>query len=30
LNARYLELDTGHYPMLSAPEELAGLITRDE
>jgi pimeloyl-ACP methyl ester carboxylesterase len=30
LGARYLELDTGHYPMLSMPEELAGLITRDE
>lgn len=26
LHARYLELDTGHYPMLSQPRELARLI----
>ncbi len=26
LKARWYELDTGHYPMLTAPEALAGLI----
>jgi pimeloyl-ACP methyl ester carboxylesterase len=26
LNARWLELDTGHYPMLSMPEELTGML----
>jgi pimeloyl-ACP methyl ester carboxylesterase len=27
LNGRWLELDTGHYPMLSMPDELAALLT---
>jgi pimeloyl-ACP methyl ester carboxylesterase len=27
LNARWHELDTGHYPMLSMPEELTALLT---
>jgi len=27
LNAKWHELDTGHYPMLSMPEELSGLLT---
>lgn len=27
LNARWCELDAGHYPMLSAPEELTALLT---
>ncbi len=26
LSARWLELDTGHYPMLSMPNELAGML----
>ena len=26
LNARWHEIDTGHYPMLSTPDELARLI----
>ena len=26
LDARWLELDTGHYPMLTAPDELARMI----
>jgi hypothetical protein len=26
LNADYHELDTGHYPMLSRPEELTRLL----
>jgi pimeloyl-ACP methyl ester carboxylesterase len=26
LAARYIELDTGHYPMLSAPDALARLL----
>ncbi len=26
LGASWAELDTGHYPMLSAPAELAGLL----
>jgi pimeloyl-ACP methyl ester carboxylesterase len=29
LRARYVELDTGHYPMLSMPEELAGLLVQE-
>ena len=28
LSARWLELDTGHYPMLSSPDELVELLTR--
>jgi pimeloyl-ACP methyl ester carboxylesterase len=27
LNAKWFELDTGHYPMLSAPDELTALLT---
>jgi pimeloyl-ACP methyl ester carboxylesterase len=27
LNAKWLELDTGHYPMLSMPDELTALLT---
>ncbi|MBV9203484.1 MAG: hypothetical protein JOY83_27855, partial [Alphaproteobacteria bacterium] len=27
LNARWHELDTGHYPMLSVPDELTALLT---
>ena len=27
LNAKWLELDTGHYPMLSMPEQLTALLT---
>ena len=27
LNARWFELDTGHYPMLSMPDELNALLT---
>jgi pimeloyl-ACP methyl ester carboxylesterase len=30
LEATYAELDTGHYPMLSQPDELVGLLTRDQ
>ena len=30
LNAKWHELDTGHYPMLSMPEELTVLLTADE
>ena len=26
LKAKWFELDTGHYPMLSMPEELTGLL----
>ena len=26
LNARWLELDTGHYPMLSMPDELTQML----
>ena len=26
LKARWFELDTGHYPMLTAPKALAGMI----
>jgi len=29
LNARWYELDTGHYPMLSMPDELTALVTGD-
>jgi pimeloyl-ACP methyl ester carboxylesterase len=29
LNARWHELDTGHYPMLSMPDELTALLTAD-
>jgi pimeloyl-ACP methyl ester carboxylesterase len=29
LNARWFELETGHYPMLSMPEELTALLTAD-
>jgi pimeloyl-ACP methyl ester carboxylesterase len=29
LNARWHELDTGHYQMLSMPDELTGLLTAD-
>ena len=29
LNAKWLELDTGHYPMLSTPHELTELLTAD-
>jgi hypothetical protein len=28
LKAKWFELDTGHYPMLSAPEELTALLTK--
>jgi hypothetical protein len=28
LKAKWFELDTGHYPMLSMPEELTALLTR--
>jgi pimeloyl-ACP methyl ester carboxylesterase len=28
LKAKWLEMDTGHYPMLSMPEELTGLLLR--
>jgi pimeloyl-ACP methyl ester carboxylesterase len=28
LRANWWELDTGHYPMLSAPDDLARLILR--
>jgi hypothetical protein len=27
LNAQWHELDTGHYPMLSMPDELTALLT---
>jgi hypothetical protein len=27
LGARWLELDTGHYPMLSMPDELTQMLT---
>jgi len=27
LKAKWFELDTGHYPMLSMPDELTGLLT---
>jgi hypothetical protein len=27
LGAKWAELDTGHYPMLSTPTELAALLT---
>jgi hypothetical protein len=30
LNAKWFELDTGHYPMLSMPDELTALLTADE
>jgi pimeloyl-ACP methyl ester carboxylesterase len=30
LNAKWFELDTGHYPMLSMPDELTALFTADE
>jgi pimeloyl-ACP methyl ester carboxylesterase len=29
LNAKWLELDTGHYPMLSMPDELTALLAAD-
>ena len=29
LGAKYFEMDTGHYPMLSAPEELTRLLTQE-
>jgi pimeloyl-ACP methyl ester carboxylesterase len=29
LNAKWLELDTGHYPMLSIPDELTKLLIRE-
>jgi hypothetical protein len=28
LAAKWFELDTGHYPMLSMPDELTGLLTK--
>jgi len=28
LKAKWFELDTGHYPMLSTPEELTALLTK--
>jgi hypothetical protein len=30
LKAKWHELDTGHYPMLSMPEELTALLTAGE
>ena len=29
LNARWFELDTGHYPMLSTPKELAAICMQE-
>jgi hypothetical protein len=28
LKAKWFELDTGHYPMLSTPDELTALLTQ--